>query len=664
MANRSKLAVIVHADVVGSTGLVQADEHVAHDLMQQTFRHLSEVITTYAGITHEVRGDALVGEFERASDAASACLAFQLANAERNRARGSGMRPQVRIGIALGEVVIADSTVTGAGVVLAQRLEQLASADGVCISAAVREALPGRLPFAYHSLGEQTLKGFDEPQRVYRVEPGPGDQVPPPEPAGTGASRRGRKPSLIRNVVILVCVLIAGSIVGRFALPPDTEQAEQESPEGTQMSSSSIANAPSGTQAGPEVEVTPSIAVLAFDNLSTDPEQEYFADGIALDLITDLSKVAGLLVISRDSSFSFKGKGVPAKEVARQLGVAYVLSGSVRRAGDKLRLNVELTKAATDSSAWAERFDGSAKDVFAFQDQVVRVVTGAVSESLAPPDSKAVDTRPDNLAAYDEFLRGWTLRARRNADDSHTAVKHFQRALELEPGYERATVGLALTLWEATDYGVLDRQLRYSSPRAEAWELLRPLLSSENPEVLSLHASMLAGARRPEEAVRTAKRVLELDDSNVQAMRTLAWVYAMSGQDEAALRFAERSLQVDPLTPWAAHAVRGLVAFQAGDYAGATERFKEALSGGADIISWQVLLAASLASTGDREAGRQVLEAALGKLEFPGEVSVGDFMGSTFLPIADRSLADRIAASLGAMGLPGADSYVRTSTLR
>ena len=178
----SKLAVILHADIVGSTVLVQKDERVAHERMQAVFRRFSDKITAYGGKVHEVRGDALVAEFERASDAVSATLAFQSENSESNEEYTDEIRPVVRVGIALGEVIIADNTITGAGVVLAQRLEQLSEQGGLCISSAIREALPARLPFQYGQLGEQKIKGFDEPVRVFFVALGDGGSIPVPEP--------------------------------------------------------------------------------------------------------------------------------------------------------------------------------------------------------------------------------------------------------------------------------------------------------------------------------------------------------------------------------------------------------------------------------------------------------------------------------------------------
>ena len=269
-----KLAVLLHADVVGSTALVQLNETLAHQRIQDTFRRFSESIARYNGTAHEIRGDALVAEFARASDAVSASLAFQVENAAYSNELPDEVRPVVRIGIAMGEVVVADHTVTGEGIVLAQRLEQLAEAGGVCAQGAVCETVPRRLPFDYQDLGERDLKGFQAPVRAYSVMLKTGEGLPAPDYAGP-----------------------------------------RESP-------------------SPEPSKKPSIAVLPFTNMSGDPEQEYFSDGITEDIINALSHFRSFPVIARNSTFTYKGQAIRVQQVAAELGARYVLEGSIRKAGE------------------------------------------------------------------------------------------------------------------------------------------------------------------------------------------------------------------------------------------------------------------------------------------------------------------------------------------
>ena len=280
-----KLAVILHADVVGSTTLVQQNETLAHERIQTAFHHFSETIKDYGGIAHELRGDALVAEFERASDAVAAALSYQATNAEFNTTLDDDIRPQMRMGISLGEVVIADDTITGAGVVLAQRLEQLAESGGVCIQGAAYETVPQRLPFEYTSLGEQQVKGFEESVRAYAVTLKSGEKIPGPEPRATAFESH---PDRVKNprfaIGAMVIVVIAGVLLAWWQ--PWVTREEPASIE----------------QMAFPLPDMPSLAVLPFTNMSNDVEQEYFADGMTDDLITDLSKLSGLFIVSRNST--------------------------------------------------------------------------------------------------------------------------------------------------------------------------------------------------------------------------------------------------------------------------------------------------------------------------------------------------------------------------
>ena len=277
-----KLAVILHADVVGSTTLVQNNEALAHERIRNAFSSFSEIIGSYGGITRELRGDAILSEFHRASDAVNAALAFQLSNRDLNSSLDDDIRPRLRIGISLGEVIVADNTITGAGVVLAQRVEQLADPEGLCITAALHEALPKNLPIVLEDLGEQALKGFDDLVHVYRVSITPGRSIIPPDeihkPGSFSDKWKIVTPALITIMIAIVLAFL-------FA----TRESETET---------SVV----GATAAPEEKL--SIAILPFDNLSNDPEQEYFSDGMAEDIITDLSQLRDLSVIASNSSFS------------------------------------------------------------------------------------------------------------------------------------------------------------------------------------------------------------------------------------------------------------------------------------------------------------------------------------------------------------------------
>ena len=383
-----KLAVILHADVVGSTLLVQQNETLAHERIQAAFHNFSETIKTYGGIARELRGDALVAEFDRASDAVPAALAFQVLNEEFNSKFDDDIQPQLRIGISLGEVIIADNTITGAGVVLAQRLEQLADPGGVVVQGSVSETVPARMPFEFESLGEQMLKGFDQPVRAFAARLQPGKELP---------------------------------------------------------ASEIIANPQSAGPEGLQVPDKPSIAVLPFTNMSSDDEQEYFSDGITEDIITELSRFRSLFVIARNSSFTYKGQAVDIRQVGHELGVRYVLEGSVRRAGESVRITAQLIEAQSGNHIWADRYDRQLDDIFAVQDEVSRTIAATLLGRVEQDRLKLTETsRPENLAAHDYLLRGKTYLFRYTDENIKNAMGYLEKAVKTSPRYADAYAWLAL----------------------------------------------------------------------------------------------------------------------------------------------------------------------------------------------------------------------------
>ncbi len=379
-----KLAVLLHADIVGSTTLVQKNETLAHERIQDTFRRFSETISKHDGIAHEIRGDALVAEFSKVSDAVSSALAFQAANTTHIEQLPDDINPALRIGIALGEVVVADNTVTGGGIVLAQRLEQLATPGGVCIQGAAYETLPKRLPFEYQNLGEKKLKGFEEPVRAYSVRLKNEDDDSVPESLN----------------------------------PKDAQPLELPS--------------------------KPSIAVLPFNNISNDSEQEFFADGISEDIITELSKFRNFFVIARNSSFAFKDEQVTVKEVGAKLGVRYVVEGSVRKAGNRVRITAQLIDAVDDKHIWADRYDRDLEDIFAVQDEVTQAIVTAIEPQLATSERQRARRKPTgNLDAWECYQRGlWYMFGYAHTDQ---ALHFFHRAVELDPEFGSAYAGIAYT---------------------------------------------------------------------------------------------------------------------------------------------------------------------------------------------------------------------------
>jgi len=485
-----KLAVLLHADIIGSTSLVQKNETLAHERIQDTFRQFSETISSYGGVALEIRGDALVAEFTKVSDAVSASLAFQAANTTLNQQLADDIRPVLRIGIAMGEVVIADNTVTGEGIVLAQRLEQLAKPSGVCIQGAAYETLPKRLPFEYESLGEQQVKGFDQPVRVYAVS------------------------------------LETGGVI------PESQTLVQSE------------------KSGPDLPEKPSIAVLPFTNMSGDTEQEYFSDGITEDITTALSYFTDLFVIARNSSFSYKGQSVDARQIARELGVRYLLEGSVRRLGNRIRINGQLINAITGSHIWAERFDGNLDDIFELQDEITRKIVASIAPQIELAEvDRSRDTLPDSLSSYELSLKAKSqvydaLRVG-NADRLQQAIDTAYDVLKLDSRNTHAlwVLGIAqicqyLYHWGSDPSEALDRALQATESLIQA--------DPSNADGHGLSGMVRIYRREFDQAIADFTRALSLNPNAAINLIFAAEGEALAGLTAMAREHAELALRLSP----------------------------------------------------------------------------------------------------------------------
>ena len=515
-----KLAVILHADVVGSTLLVQQNETLAHTRIQDTFQRFSETIKGYGGIAHEIRGDALVAEFERASDALAAALAYQAANTEFNVSLDDDIRPQMRIGISLGEVVIADHTITGAGVVLAQRLEQLAESGGVCIHGAAYETVPQRLPFTYGSLGEQSVKGFEEPVRAYAVTLRTGEQIPAPDLAGSASQQRVQSSRNKMAAVVVIAIVAVLLVWWQPWTTPESSGSDEQ----------------------------PSIAVLPFQMLSDDPGQDYFSDGVTNDIITDLSKFSNLLVIAANSVFVYKGKAVDVKEVGRELGVRYVLEGSIQKVGGNVRINAQLIDATTNRHLWAERYDFTLDDVFKVQDKITSTVVNSLQVILTEDEKNRGASRlTDVIEAYDLYLRGRTYL--RGTKRSHLeARKLFDKAIKLDPEFAAAYAEKSFTYFSS-----FIMPMSRDSKVIEA-ALVTAKRAVELDETLPLAQARLAWAyfatRQHAKAIVAARKGVELGPNDAEANVQLGNILNWAGKPEEGRQYIDRAIRLNPHHPY------------------------------------------------------------------------------------------------------------------
>jgi len=523
-----KLAVILHADVAGSTALVQRDEQLAHERIQDAFRRFGEIIEKYQGRMLELRGDALLAEFERASDAVSATLAFQTDHTYLISRYKDDLRPTVRVGIAMGEVVMADNTVTGSGVVLAQRVEQLADPGGVCITAALHEALPKRMPFDLENMGEQVLKGFDDPVRIYRVELSTGQSLPAPQQRHQREAAP-KKSNLIVATSVIALLLVGGTYYWL------KQQVAQEEPASIERMDYLLPD-------------KPSIAVLPFTNMSGNAEQEYFVDGMTETLITDLSKISGLFVIARNSVFIYKAKVVKIRQVAEELGVRYVMEGSVQLAGNQVRINAQLIDASTGGHIWADRYDGSLEDVFSMQDKITKSIVSALSVTLVPQgDGNLARAKTINPDAYNAYLQGWDHYQRHNAGDAAKAVPYFEAAIQLDSQYAQAHAALAAVYWEAWDKhwtGALEITSSEAMKNAKAH--LHQAMKQPGSLAHWVASNILIAEGNYQAAVTEAKQVVALDSNNAAGYAILAKALTLSGRANESEILIEKAVRLDP----------------------------------------------------------------------------------------------------------------------
>ena len=625
------LAVILHTDVEGSTELVHQDKQLAHERIQDSFQRFSNTIEKYHGQVLELRGDALLASFERSSDAVAAALAFQADHTYQNSRLQDDIRPLIRVGISMGEVVIADNTVTGTGVVQAQRVEQLAGPGGICITAVIHDSLSKRMPFEFVSLGEKELKGFDHTVHVYRVELASGESVPAPIEAGNQNASPGNR-RLIAAFVAVILVVVGGTAFWFKTQEPKVEAASID------------------RMAYPLPD-KPSIAVLPFTNLSDDAQQEYFADGMTEDLITDISKVSGLFVIARNSVFTYKGKAVKVRQVAEELGVRYVMEGSVRRVGNQVRINAQLIDATTGGHIWADRYDGSLDDVFSMQDKITKNIVTALAVILTEQDRnnrhKDDATSPE---AYDAFLLGWGHFKRQTPKDYAAARDYYERAIEIDPQYKRAFAALAALYWE-TDNRQWSTALGIgtSSLRQRAIDHLAKAGAESSVIGLITASKIHSRFGRDQAAMTAAERAINLGPNSAEAQSNQAELLIYAGQPDRALEPLSQAMRLDPLNQSYLYFLQGLAEFGLERFETAAISLSKALELNPEYKLPAAILAATYIYLNRLEDASGALEVFLSEYNFLANTNS---MTLVFFPYKHESDRERLVEGLLKAGLP------------
>jgi TolB-like protein/class 3 adenylate cyclase/tetratricopeptide (TPR) repeat protein len=491
-----RLAAIVAADVVGYSRLMGLDEVGTARTLREHRSVTDALVTKHGGRLVKSTGDGVLLEFSSVVDAVECAVAVQAMMAERNESIPQDRRMLLRIGINLGDILIEGDDILGDGVNVAARLEGIAEPGGICISSSAHDQVRGKIAIEFADLGEKSLKNIARPVRVYTV---------------------------VRNRI--------GEAGARSDPPLPWEDLK-----------------------APSLPNKPSIAVLPFQNMSGDPEQEYFADGMVEDIITALSSFKSLFVIARNSSFTYKGKAVDIKQVGRDLGVRYVLEGSVRRAGGRVRITAQLIDAVTGAHLWADKFDRSLEDVFDVQDQVTAAVVGVVDPKIQLIEIERAKQKPtDSLDSYDLFLRGLALIHK--YDFSDTTRKFFQKAYALDPGYAAA--------YGMEAFAILNQQATFgqrlpAETCAEALRLAELAADLANDDALALaraaHVFAYFG-REFDRATFMADRAVGLNPNFSGAWHARGWIAIMCCEPDRAIESFDLSSRFNPrdrsrITSW------------------------------------------------------------------------------------------------------------------
>ena len=578
-----KLTAILSADVKGYSRLMSADEMTTIRTLATYRERMTTLIGQYHGRVIDSPGDNLLAEFASAVDAVQGAVEIQRELKQRNATLLSEQRMEFRIGINVGDVIVEGDRIYGDGVNIAARLEGLADGGGICISGAVHEQVENKLQLTYTNLGEQSVKNIARPVRVYRI-----------------------------------------------VLEPRDTTVEEEHSESSPL------------LALPD---KPSIVVLPFLNLSGDAEQEYFSDGITEDLITDISKLSGLFVISRNSAFLYKGKAARPEHVSKELGVRYMLEGSVRKANNRVRITAQLIDATTGYHLWAERYDRELQDIFAVQDEVTQKIVTALKVTLTPSEEERAHRVPTkNLVAYDFFLRGLEYHAQRTQEANSKARQMFEQATALDEQFAAAYAMLGRTYLTELAFQLGNRDAAATQLFAFAQRAVT--LDDTLPIAHETLAYAYLGQKQFDQAIAAAQRAIALDPNSADAHVTLGEVLCFAGRPGEALTLVEQAMRLNPRYPASYLWSLG----QAYAFLGRTDEaiaaVKRVIARNPDHITAHVMLAVILSELGRiEEAGGAIAEI----LRINPQFSLANVRER--IPYKDPTALERMVAGLQKAGL-------------
>ena len=578
-----KLTAIFSADVKGYSRLMGEDEVATVRTLIAYREVMASLIQQHRGRVVDSPGDNLLAEFASVVDAVQCAVEIQQVLRAKNAELPENRRMEFRIGVNLGDVIEEEDRIYGDGVNIAARVEGLAEGGGICISGTAYDQIESKLALGYEYLGEHAVKNITKPVRVYRAQIEPGAVAPGVSREKRVGLRRWQWATL---TVVAVLVVGAGAVaVWNFYLrlpPPLVEVVSKE-------------------KMAFQLPEKPSIAVLPFVNMSGDPKQEYFADGMTEDLITDLSKLSGLFVISRNSAFTYKGKSVKIRQVAEELGVRYVLEGSVRKSGEQVRINAQLIDTTTGHHLWAKRYDRKLKEIFEVQDGITSEIVMALNVRLVEGEQARLYRKgTESPEAYDYFMKGLAPFRRFRKRDNALARKMVEKALELDPKSVEAISLLAWIHWEDARFG-------WSPSRSQSFKIANELafrafaLDDTSPDVHALLGGIYLYKREYDLAVTEGELAVALAPNGADYHAVLAQTLLYAGMPEDAIVLIKRAMRLSPFYPKWYIFVLGEANRLMGRYEEAIAAFKAYIDRSPNSKTTRVALAATLIALGRKE---------------------------------------------------------------
>ncbi len=604
-----RLAAVLSADVVGYSRMMGEDEAGTLARLNACRAELIDpTIAEFKGRIVKLMGDGALVEFASVVDAVECAIAIQQGAAERNAETPEGRRIVLRIGVNLGDVIIEGDDIYGDGVNVAARIQEIAEPGGVALSGVARDQVDGKVDTGFADAGECDLKNIAKPVRVYRWRPG---------------------------------TQSAGKAV---LTPPDPANRTEPS---------SVDSDGDGDAVDVDLSLpdSPSIAVLPFENMSADPEQEFISDGITEDIITTLSKISSLLIVARNSTFTYKGTAVDVKQVSREQGVRYVLEGSVRKAGNRVRVTAQLIDGTTGHHVWAERYDRDLEDIFAVQDEITREVVVALDVRLREGEHARVwSGGTKNVEAWECIRLGQDALNRYNAKDRVEARRLFDRALELDPNYAMAWFSLGGYHFHEAESGTAyeseaDQEAILDSAAECCTKAIE--LDPSCADAYGLLGLCQLSKNKFDEAVATSEKAIALAPNQAENLAMAAVVLTKSGQPERSLELIKSAMRHCPIYPaWylsvLAKAYRGL-----GRNESAVSALEASLERNPDDYTDRVGLAVTLAELGREEDAKRTVTAIL---RLHSKFSVKKYVGR--LSYRDPAELARFEDGLRKAGLP------------